>query len=65
MCITPSCRGLKQSHGCSQTGVCSVTSLFSASFEVRCLRKVYCNLSGLAPLEIGNTWEVDELAPPP
>ena len=56
MHITPSCiRGLKQSQGWLQPdyGVLCVTSLFSASFEVRCLRRVYCNLSGLAQLRLG------------
>lgn len=54
MHITPSCiRGLKQSQGWLQPdyGVLSVMSL--SSFEVKCLRRVYCNLSGLAQLRLG------------
>ena len=59
MHITADCRRLKLSRACSQPMVVLyATSLFSTSFEARCLRKVL--VSGLAPPEVVNTRGVNE-----
>ena len=59
MHITADCRRLKLSQACSQPMVVLYSmSLFSASLEARCLRRVL--VRGLASPEVVNTRGVNE-----